>query len=174
MVMPGFTESSITLNFPDTNFFRFSDCGGYTVLSGNHFKEMDACWFDASANLYWLIELKDFSLATLTTPENIENKSWDMVKKAVDSLCMFLSSKHAYLYAANLNPCFNAPPPNNTTQFKFIIIVHCDVSQKADVQLINEKFKSKFKSYAKLFGITHYTVVEHSSAVKIIPNNMVQ
>jgi len=135
---------------------------------------MDACWFDTGANLYWLIELKDFSLANLTTPENIEKKSWDMVKKAVDSLCMFLSSKHGYPHAANLNPCFNAPPPNNTTQFKFITIVHCDASQKADVQLINEKFKSKFKPYAKLFGINNYAVVEYSSAKNIIPNNMVQ
>jgi hypothetical protein len=103
--MPGFTESNITLNFPDANFFRFATCGGYTTLSGNHFKEMDACWFDAAENLYWLIELKDFSLASLTTPETIEKKSWDIVKKATDSLCMFLSSKHAYSYAVNLDPC---------------------------------------------------------------------
>jgi hypothetical protein len=172
--MPGFTESSITLNFPDTNFFRFAACSGYTALSGNHFKEMDACWFDTSANLYWLIELKDFSLATLTTPETIEKKSWDMVKKAVDSLCMFLSSKHGYPHAVHLNPCFNTFPPNDTTQFKFVTIVHCDGSQIADVQLISEKFKSKFKPYAKLFGITYYAVVEHSTAVRLIPNNMVQ
>jgi hypothetical protein len=69
--MPGFTESNITLNFPDANFFRFATCEGYTALSGNHFKEMDACWFDAKENLFWLIELKDFSLASLTTPETI-------------------------------------------------------------------------------------------------------
>ena len=37
--MPGFTESNITLNFPDANFFVFATCEGYTALSGNHFKE---------------------------------------------------------------------------------------------------------------------------------------
>lgn len=172
--MPGFTESNITLNFPDTNFFRFADCAGYSALSGNYFKEMDACWLDTGGNLYWLIELKDFSLATLTTPETIEKKSWDIVKKAVDSLCMFLSSKHTYPYASNLNPCFPVPPPNNTTQFKFVTIIHCDTGQKADVQLIHEKFKIKFKPYAELFGITNYAVIEHSTAIRIIPNNMIQ
>ncbi len=34
--------------------------------------------------------------------------------------------------------------------------------------------KSKSKPYAKLFGINNYAVVEHSRAVSIIPNNMVQ
>ena len=172
--MPGFTESNITLNFPDANFFRFATCGGYTALSGGHFKEMDACWFDTGSNLYWLIELKDFSLASLSTPETIEKKSWDIVKKAVDSLCMFLSSKHKYPYAANLNQCFPVPPPDNTTQFKFVTIIHCDIRQKADVQLINDRFKNKFKPYADLFGITQYSVVEHSSAMRIIPNKMIQ
>ncbi len=172
--MPGFTESNITLNFPDANFFRFSSCGGYTALSGNHFKEMDACWFDAGGNLYWLIELKDFSSATLDTLQNVEARAWNILKKAVDSLCMFLSSKHSYSYAANLNPCFPVPLPNNTTQFKFVTIVHCDAAQRADVQLINNSFRGKFKPYADLFDINHYAVIEHSSAVSIIPNNMVR
>jgi len=171
--MPGFTESNITLNFPDANFFRFASCPGYMALSGDYFKEMDACWFDIGSDLYWLIELKDFSVATLTTPETIEKKSWDIVKKALDSLCMFLSTKHVYPYAADLNSCFPNPLPSNTTQFKFVTIIHCDPSQKADVQLINEKFRRKFKPYAILFGINYYSVVEHSIAIRIIPNNMV-
>ena len=36
------TESSITLNFPDNNYFRFQDCKGYKDIQDN-FKEMDAC-----------------------------------------------------------------------------------------------------------------------------------
>lgn len=171
--MPGFTESNITLNFPDTNFFRFETCSGYISLKGNHFKEMDACWYNTVENLYWLIELKDFSLANLTIPETIEKRSWDIVKKATDSLCMFLSSKHTYPYSANLNPCFPFIP-NNTTQFKFVTVIHCDTNQKADIQLINERFKSKFKPYADLFGIRHYAVIEHSTAMQIIPNNLIQ
>ncbi len=172
--MHGFTESSITLNFPDANFFRFADCAGYTALSGNHFKEMDACWFDKGGNLYWLIELKDFTSASLGTPQNVEARAWNILKKAVDSLCMFLSSKHTYPYAANLNPCFPVPLPNNTTQFKFITVVHCNTAQAPDIQLIHNSFRAKFKPYAELFGITNYAVIEHSSAIRNIPNNMIQ
>jgi hypothetical protein len=134
---------------------------------------MDACWYDQTNNVYWVIELKDFSLASLKTSETIEKKSWDIVKKTVDSLCMLLSSKHHYPYSANFNPCF-PKVPDNTTQFKFITVIHCSTSQKADIQLINEKFKAKFKPYAQLFGVTHYAVIEHSIAIKKIPNNIVQ
>jgi len=171
--MPGFTESNITLNFPDANYFRFSTCPGYTALSGNFYKEMDGCWYNTVENVYWLFELKDYSSASLGTIENIEKRVLDITKKAVDSLLMFLSNKHTYIYGSNFDPCFPFQP-NNRTQFNLITIVHCDTSQRADVQLINEKFKNRFKPYAKLFDILKYSVVEHNSAIRIIPNNMVQ
>lgn len=172
--MPGFTESKITLNFPDSNFFRFADCSGYSSLSGNYFKEMDACWVDIANNLYWLIELKDFTSASLGASENIESRVINILKKAIDSLCMFLSSKHKYNYSSNLNSCFPTDHPNESTQFKFITVVHCNNTQSTDVQLIHNLFRTKFKPYAELFGISHYAVIEHSRAVGIIPNNMIQ
>jgi len=171
--MPGFTESSITLNFPDDNYFRFSTCSGYTALSGNFYKEMDGCWYDAVNNIYWLFELKDYSLASLEAIESIEKKAWDITKKAIDSLLMFLSSKHGYIYGEKFNDCLPVKP-NGTTVFKFVTIVHCDASQKANIQLINEKFKSRFKPYAMLFDIAAYSVMEHGVAIRNIPNNMVQ
>ncbi len=64
--------------------------------------------------------------------------------------------------------------PDDLTQFNFVTIIHCDQSQKADIMLINEQFRSRFKPYAELFGIKYYAVVEHSSATKFLPNNMVQ
>ena len=109
------------VNFPDNNFFRFADCGGYRQFSGHYFKEMDACWYDETANVYWLFELKDYSLLNLSTPETIDKKSWDMTKKAYDSLVMMLSSKHAY--TSDISACLPAIP-NNTTEIKFITIVH--------------------------------------------------
>lgn len=171
--MPGLIESGITLNFPDSNFFRFANCNGYSILSGNNFKEMDACWFDNSENLYWLFELKDYSASAADLYETIEHKSWNIVKKAVDSLCMFLSSKHAYPHGLMINADLPFPPDENT-RFKFVTVVHCNESQKADIQLLNEKFKIKFKPYADLFGIKDYSIVEHSIAKRIIPRNIVQ
>ncbi len=169
--MPGFTESNITLNFPDNNFFRIADCKSYKALSGNHFKEMDACWFDASENLYWMIELKDYSSANLSSSQTIEQLSWDIVKKAVDSLCLFLSSKHNYPYSQEI-PCFSNTP-NEMTQLKIITIIHCDNSRKPDVQAIHNKFRIKFRPYSELFGIKYYAVVEHSQAARMIPNNII-
>ncbi len=170
--MPGFVESSITLNFPDNNYFRFCDCVGYTTLKGNNFKEMDACWYDNNENIYWLFELKDYTLATLDE-DSIDKRTWDIVRKAIDSLCMFLSGKHTYPHSININPCLPAIP-NPTTRFKFITIVHCDLAQKADVQLIHNKFRHRFKPYAQLFDIREYGVIEHTNAIRTIPNNIVQ
>lgn len=173
--MPGFTESSITLNFPDTNFFRFADCAGYRTLSANNFKEMDACWYDSVSDIYWLIELKDFTAAALDLPENIAKRSWDIVKKAVDTLSMFLCVKHNYDYSKQLIPCFPALAViTPKTELKVVTIIHCDNAQIPDVQLLNNSFRNKFKPYAELFGIRHYAVIEHSSAIRNLPNNIVQ
>lgn len=173
--MPGFTESSITLNFPDANFFRFADCPGYQKIKANNFKEMDACWYERASNVYWLIELKDFTAAALHLPENITKRAWDIVKKAVDTLSMFLCVKHNYGYSTDLIPCF---PPSavitQTTELKVVTIVHCDRAQVPDVQLLHNSFRNKFKPYAELFGIRHYAVIEHSRAIKNLPNNMIQ
>jgi len=169
--MPFLTESSIKLTFPDANGFRISDCQGYQTLSGNSFKEMDACWYEQATNTYWLFELKDFSAATLDS-SSIEQRSWDIAKKAYDSLCFFLCSKHQYPYAHNIDPCLPYVPDADTS-FKFVTIIHCDSSQKADVQLINNRFRNKFKPYAELFNISSYAVIEHSSAIIKIPHTIV-
>jgi len=63
--------------------------------------------------------------------------------------------------------------PDDHTKFNVVTIVHSDRAQKPDIQLLNEQFRRKFKPYEVLFGITSYSVVEHSAASRCIPNNMV-
>jgi hypothetical protein len=98
-------ESSITLNFPDNNYFRFQECKGYKDIQ-NNFKEMDACWYDETKDELYLIELKDWKNNNLEE-ENDSRFSEEEVakikqriskfrigtlfKKSVDSLCMILS-----------------------------------------------------------------------------------
>lgn len=156
--MASITESSITLNFPDEKWFRFNPgCKGYARLSAHGFKEMDACWFDSQNNTCWIFELKDFT-ADLNLEITMKNRAWNLVKKAVDTLCMFVSSKHQYLFAINeLNPCFSFAPTTDTV-FKFVSIVHCAHAQKTQVTHLNDLFKDNFKPYAKLFNITHFSV----------------
>lgn len=166
--MNGFTESNITLTFPDSAFFRLGECHGYKKLSGHHFKEMDACWYDAENDEYWLIELKDYT--TVVMPISIEDKSWDIARKAIDTVCMFLSSKHNYPFAIqHLNPCFSGVIPLDTTKFRLVTIVHCNYSQKDEISLLNDSFRNKFKPYAELFGIQYYGVTEHTKARRYIP-----
>ncbi len=171
--MPGFTESNITHDFPDNNFFRFADCSGFRKLSGANFKEMDACWHEHGSNTYWLIELKDFT-ANLDAGNPIESRVWDIVKKAVDSLQMFLSAKHNYSYSVNeMLPCMPVVP-GGLTNFKVFTIVHCPSEKKADIQHLHNSFRAKFLPYARLFGITNYGVLEHTQAMRLVPQNIVR
>lgn len=171
--MPGFTESSITLNFPDSNYFRFADCPGYKQFSGNNFKEMDACWYNARNNTYWLIELKDFT-ADLTAGNSIESRVWNILKKAVDSILMFLSVKHQYTYGRTVLLPSMPIEPDTTTNFSVFTVVHCPETNKADIQLLHNSFRLKFRPYAELFGINSYGVLEHTQAMRIVPNNIIQ
>lgn len=166
--MPGLTESGITLTFPDHRFFRFQDCKGYQNLSGYHFKEMDVCWFEAANNCLWLIELKDFSGSS--SPITVKDRASELTKKAVDSLCMLLSDKHRYAYAAaNIDPCFVDFPPKPGCSFKFINIIRSNSAQKSDVQLLHDQFRNQFRPYASLFEISYFAVITHDQAQRIYP-----
>lgn len=116
--MNGFTESGITLNFPTNTWFRLQDCKTYKDNSGYHFKEMDACWLDAENSIFYLIELKDFTNASLENQQNIEQRVRDMVKKSIDSLQMInatlLSTKKGIQFQSEI-PCPSASRPLTNT-----------------------------------------------------------
>jgi len=169
--MQGFTESNITLNFPDKNYFRLEKCQGYSTLSGDHFKEMDACWYDQFNNEYWFLELKDFS----NVQDHLNNNARinDIVKKSVDSLAMFLSNKHNYPFGSqNFSQCFHSGV-NDHTLTRIYTIIHCLPESRSSIQILNDKFRNRFTPYAKLFGIIHYGIIEHSQAMRIIPRDIV-
>jgi hypothetical protein len=69
------TESSITLNFPDNNYFRLGDCEGYKILQ-NHFAEMDVCWYDSTKDILYLIELKNWGNNRLVEESRNFFKGW--------------------------------------------------------------------------------------------------
>lgn len=167
--MSSITESNITLDFPDERFFRLESCPGYRKLSGYHFKEMDVCWYDHAQQLYWLIELKDYSLGNLDSSSSIEKKAMDLVKKSVDTVSMFLAMQHQYPYAAHLLPCVPDGNIPSDIRLKLLSIIRCESSQRPDVQLLNNAYRNRFKPYAELFNIRHYTVAEYSAAVRLLP-----
>ncbi len=165
--MAAISESKITIEFPDKFHFRLEKCKAYTNLSGNHFKEMDICWYEVNECKYWLIELKDYTDTNTEIEANLKLRVMNLLKKAVDSLSIFLASKHNYFYAEEINKCLPFTPEADT-EFKFLTIIHCKESQKTDVQLMHNLFRDMFKPYAVLFGIKEYGIIEHESAQKKI------
>jgi hypothetical protein len=98
------TESSVTLNFPDNNYFRLCDCDGYKAIQ-NNFAEMDACWYDQKEDKLYLVELKNWetnNLAEETDPnytyeqiqvmkDGISNyRIRNLVKKSVDTYQLYV------------------------------------------------------------------------------------
>jgi hypothetical protein len=78
------TESNITLNFPDNNYFRFQDCEGYRQIQQN-FKEMDICWYNQSNDVLYIIELKNWRDGKLEE-ENDPNYSPEKIKEIKSSI----------------------------------------------------------------------------------------
>ena len=161
------TESSIKLDFPDKNFFRFEDCSGYNSIQ-NHFKEMDAGWYDNTNDILYIIELKDWSYASLSSlpKENSSNRIWDLVKKSVDSTCMLMSTILGTVQGQEIQKCIPFKIDINT-EVKLISIIHCDPSDYVFVSYINTEYKSRFYSYAKLFNINSYFVMTRQKATQI-------
>lgn len=167
--MPSITESNITLEFSDERFFRLESCPGYRKLSGYYFKEMDICWYDHAQQIYWLIELKDYSYGNLDSTASIDKKAMDLVKKSVDTVSMFMAMRHQYPYATQLLPCIpdGTIPPD--VRLKLLSIIRCENSQRPDIQLLNNAYRNRFKPYAELFNIRQYTVAEYSTAARLLP-----
>ncbi|MBN8683184.1 MAG: hypothetical protein J0L99_11025 [Chitinophagales bacterium] len=173
------TESGITLNFPDNNYFRFENCKGYRDIQDN-FKEMDVCWYDQRNDTLYLIELKNWGnnrLSEETDPafspqaiiemkERISKKRIiDLVKKSVDSVCMNMSLILLKPYAANIQACCPFTI-TNATQIVLLSIINWTSSDVTYISSINSEYKAKFKSYAKLFDIKIYTVLTRDAAMR--------
>ncbi len=169
--MTQFTESGITLNFSDENWFRFQDCKKYKQLSHAYFKEMDYGWFDIQNNQCYLFELKDFSNSSLEE-KTIESTACDIVKKTVDSMCMLLSIKHKYdPWGIEMSKSIFCPfvTFNAETKIYFITIIHCDIyTQKESIGFIRDKFKSKIRPYSELFNM-YCLLLNHTQAKQYYP-----
>lgn len=173
------TESSITLNFPDNNYFRLGDCDGYKAIQ-NHFAEMDACWYDEVNDVLYIIELKNWGDNSLDeefdpsyTPEQIQAKKEgisnyrirNLVKKSVDTTCMFMS---ILLEKENGNRIQNCSPftISKKTTIKLLSIINWNDADSTYISTINTQYKSKFNSYAKLFDIKAFLVLTKDQAAK--------
>lgn len=171
-------ESSITLEFPDNNYFRICDCKEYRKLNG--IREMDICWYDKNENKLFLIELKDWGNASIdeegdkSIPQNIidEKKKGiekyrvkNLFEKSIDSMSIFSS----ILLDRSCGRRIQNDIPfeiDSETKFILISIVNWSDNDESYISNVNTSYKSKFNSYAKLFGVTKYLVLTKRIAMK--------
>lgn len=173
------TESFITLNFPDNNYFRFEDCEGYKKIEHN-FREMDACWYDESNDILYIIELKNWESNSLIEENdpNISSEKIDeiktgiskyrihnLLKKSIDSVCMFMSVLLRKPHGNTIQDC--SPFTITThTKIKLLSIINWTDTDSSYVANINTVYRSKFKSYAKLFDIKTFLVLTKDKAIE--------
>jgi hypothetical protein len=174
------TESSITLNFPDNNYFRLCDCAGYKAIQ-NNFAEMDACWYDQKKDILYLIELKNWeknNLVEETDPNFTHEQIQDMkegisnyrirnlVKKSIDTCCIFMSILLGKTNGNKIQQCSPFMISNNTT-IKLLSIINWTDIDSTYISTINTQYKSKFNSYAKLFDIKTFLVLTKDKASEL-------
>ena len=172
------SESSITLDFPDSNYFRFQDCQGYKSL--DNLKEMDACWYETSTDTLYLIELKDWGNANIDEENNpsisrdeideiktgiTKHRLFELWKKSVDSTSMFLSVLLDTPYSLQIKACvpFSISKKTNIKILSIINWTDTDISYLSN---IHAEYKSKFKPFAKLFNIKAYVVMSKYQATQ--------
>lgn len=174
------TESSVTLNFPDNNYFRLGDCDGYKAIQ-NNFAEMDACWYDQANDILYIIELKNWENNSLAeerdpnyTPEQIQRmkegisnyRIRNLLKKSIDTTCMFMSILLGKVNGIKIQQCLPFTISNNTT-IKLISIINWTDTDSTYISNINTQYKSKFNSYAKLFDIKTFLVLTKDKASEL-------
>lgn len=170
-------ESSISLNFPDNNYFRIGECDGYKSIQ-NNFAEMDACWYDQANDILYIIELKDWGdnkLLEESDPSYSEAKIAEMkkgiskyrisnlLKKSVDTTCMYMSILLDKKEGLEIQKCSPFSITKNTS-IKLLSIINWTELDTSYVSNINTEYKSKFNSYAKLFDIKVFLVLTKTQA----------
>ena len=177
-MMP-YTESSITLNFPDNNYFRLSECDAYKKL--NHIREMDFCWYDKDKDKLYLIELKDWGNASIDeeNDSSVSNEEIEQIKqgitnyrienlleKSLDTLCIFSSILLNRPTGRRINNCAPFDITVNT-EIILLSVINWNMPDFSYVSDINSAYRSRLNSYAKLFGIKKYQVLTKQIASDI-------
>ena len=173
------TESGITLNLPDNNFFRFENCPGHRDLQ--YLKEMDVCWYEQATDTLYLIELKGYENNNLIeendpniSAQTIEemkkristHRIFDLWKKSVDSVSMFMSVLLNKPYAENIQAC-SPFTITHTTTIRLLSIINWTSPDLTYISNINTEYKSRFKPYAKLYNIETFLVMTKNQASQI-------
>lgn len=165
--MAGFTESSITLDFPTGHWFRFERSSPYDRISGFHYKEMDACWvkdMGASNAKFYAIELKDYSAANLK--ETSSTRVWDIVKKVVDTIQMFMSARYQNSFGKQLEADKSVDLHKGIQKAVFLTIVNFKVEDVQLFQAMRDECLLRLKGYSSVWDGIEIHVLPVATAQK--------
>lgn len=167
--MAGFTESGITLDFPTSSWFRFEKTEPHKSVSCFNFKEMDACWVDYEHKRFYAIELKDYTAAGSLEPTNTADRKWNITKKVVDTMQMFLAAKFQSTFGQTLEIEKNVDLHNDCLEAYFITIVNVADSSKGYMGAFKDDCLKTIKGYTKVWDNAHATVMTYEQAKLKLP-----
>lgn len=165
--MSGFTESSITLDFPTGSWFRFEKSQPYSSISGFHYKEMDACWvkdMGPGQSEFYAIELKDYKSAKFA--EKAETRVWDIVKKVVDTIQMFLSARHQYPFGKKLEAEKQVDLHTGVTKAMFLTVVDIKPEDSLLFSVMKDKCLNRLKGYQSVWNDLEIHILTKTQAQK--------
>jgi hypothetical protein len=170
--MPIFEESGLRITLPDRDSFRFQDCPSYKTLNGKNLSEIDFCWWDLTKNTLWLLELKDYS--HLTPSEKLPNHLLEkLTNKVTDSLLILSSvwsgSLQGQKICAEL-PTFCHTFPIQPSKIKIVFVLKITSPHlKLELSPLKTRLRDKLGGRLQLFDVTHVTLVDHETAIKMLP-----
>jgi hypothetical protein len=164
--MPIYQESGLMINLPDEQSFRFQDHPAYQKLKGKGLSEMDFAWWDATKNILWLLDVKDYShlLPAEKLPDYLLAK---LSNKVIDSLLIMSAIWSNTQQGLNLK--MYLPESCQITQPLKIVFVFKITNQtiKASLSPLKTKLVNSLQGKLLLFDLKNVTLVDHEIAIKM-------
>lgn len=167
--MAGFIESGITLDFPTEDWFRFERTEPHKSISCFNFKEMDACWIDYEDKKFYAIELKDYTATGSLELANSANRKWNITKKVIDTMQMFLAAKYQSAFGQILESEKNVDLHSSCLEAYFITIINVAESSKGYMGAFKDDCLKTLKGYTKVWDNAHVTVMTYEQAKQRLP-----
>ena len=162
--MAGFTESGITLDFPTQDWFRFEKSQPYAGISGYHYKELDACWvkdMNTGYAIFYAIELKDYTSCSI---DSSKERIFDIVKKMVDTIQMFLSARYQNEFGQELEHEKHVNLHDGLSCAQFITIVKIHQENAPLFQALKDECLRHLKGYGKVWDNIQFHILTYTQA----------
>lgn len=174
--MPIYSESGLTINLPNQDYFRVSDCQTWRKkLNSLSLKEMDFGWWDTTTNQIYFLEVKDFTQLNhpkSRKPKKLQDFIKDFVTKATDTLFLLAgvwlsSSKGKSMRDELLTTCPNFP--TSLSKIKLIFVVKTtDLSPGIWIADLNNEIRNQLRGRVILFDLKPDDVIliDHQTAIR--------